>query len=288
MNKNSTLSIQSDVTVIHALASKSKKTYMKHLFLLLLILVSIPSVAQQKTKILVLGSYHMANPGLDKFNMDADDVFSPKRQKEIEEFVTLLATFKPTKICLEFSADQNKNINEMYTSYLNGESELRKNEIDQVGFRLAKKLEHKEVYAIDAYAPFDMDTVVSFAQQHQFNDFLQLLETIPAFMEDESKKLKESTVTQFFTHINEPSYNQFAHNLYLNMAVIGKDKNYVGADLVADWYKRNLRIYRNLMQIPLSGEDRVLILFGAGHAKILQDLVSDSSNLELVQLSNLK
>jgi hypothetical protein len=110
---------------------------------------------------------------------------------------------------------------------------------------------------------------------------------MPSFMKDENKKLYESTITQFFHYINSDDYNRMSHGFYLEMAAIGKDTNYSGADLIADWYKRNLRIYRNLMALHLKPEDRVLILFGAGHAKILQDLVEDSSGMELVKLKQL-
>ena len=33
--------------------------------------------------ILILGTYHMANPGLDAYNVEADDVLSARRQEEI-------------------------------------------------------------------------------------------------------------------------------------------------------------------------------------------------------------
>ena len=36
-----------------------------------------------RAEILVLGTYHMANPGRDIFNTQADDVLAAKRQKEI-------------------------------------------------------------------------------------------------------------------------------------------------------------------------------------------------------------
>jgi hypothetical protein len=38
-----------------------------------------------RAEILVLGTYHMANPGADVYNIQADDVLSPKRQQEIGE-----------------------------------------------------------------------------------------------------------------------------------------------------------------------------------------------------------
>ena len=260
---------------------------MKRIFVYVLLLTPFTIHAQQKTKVLVLGSYHMGNPGLDAFNMQADDVTVPKRQKEIEEFVALLASFKPTKICLEAGIDRQLKLNENYRAYLDGKKELRKNETDQIGFRLAKKLGHAGVFAIDADAPFNMDTVVKVAQKYQFNSFLELLQKLPGFMQDENKKLHESTIIQFYQYINSDEYNRMAHGFYLDMAVIGKDNNYAGADLVADWYKRNLRIYRNLMALQLKPEDRVLILYGAGHSKILQDLVDNSSSLQLVKLKEL-
>lgn len=244
--------------------------------------------AQEKANVLVLGSYHMGNPGMDKFNMEADDVTSPRRQKEIEEFVTLLAKFKPTKICLEAKLENQKKLNDQYQSYLAGTAVLTKNEIDQVGFRLAKKMNLKEVYAIDAPAPFDMDTVIKAAERYQNSQFLKLMAELPNFVKAEDKRLRESTITGFYEHLNSDSYNAFAHRMYLEMAAIGKENNYVGADLVADWYKRNLRIYRNLQAIPFKSDDRILILYGAGHSKILQDLVEDSANLKLVKLNEVK
>jgi hypothetical protein len=250
--------------------------------------LSILSHAQEKTKVLVLGSYHMGNPGLDAFNMEADDVLVPKRQKEIEEFVALLAAFKPTKICLEAGVERQQKLNELYQAYLSGKAELRKNESDQIGFRLAKNMGHAAVFAIDAKAPFDMDTVVKVAQKYQFTSFMELMGKMPGFMQEENKKMHESTITQFFQYLNSDQYVRMSHGFYLDMAAIGKDNNYAGADLVADWYKRNLRIFRNLTDLKLKPDDRVLILYGAGHTKILQDLVDDSSNLQLVKLGDLK
>jgi hypothetical protein len=44
---------------------------------------SNPSAPPARAEVLVLGVYHMANPGHDVFNMLADDVLAPKRQAEI-------------------------------------------------------------------------------------------------------------------------------------------------------------------------------------------------------------
>jgi hypothetical protein len=52
---------------------------------------------------------------------------------------------------------------------------------------------------------------------------------------------------------------------------------YVRADLVTNWYKRNLRILTNLNRVTEVGKDRVLLLIGSGHLAILRQLANDST-----------
>src|SRR3712207_2428933 len=54
------------------------------------------SCTENSARILILGTYHMNNPGQDTYNTQADDVLAPKRQKEITELIEKLARFKPT------------------------------------------------------------------------------------------------------------------------------------------------------------------------------------------------
>jgi len=67
-------------------------------FVFLAVVSSVTAVAQtappQQAEILILGTYHMANPGRDIFNISADDVLAPKRQAEIGELLEVLKRFK--------------------------------------------------------------------------------------------------------------------------------------------------------------------------------------------------
>jgi hypothetical protein len=53
------------------------------IFVCLATLIGLAQLAQaqeaQRAEVLVLGVYHMANPGQDVFNMKADDPLAPKR-----------------------------------------------------------------------------------------------------------------------------------------------------------------------------------------------------------------
>jgi hypothetical protein len=47
-------------------------------------------------KLLILGTYHFANPGLDAVQTQVADVLSEEKQREITAVLTTLATFKPS------------------------------------------------------------------------------------------------------------------------------------------------------------------------------------------------
>src|ERR687890_818199 len=87
---------------------------------------------------LSVGMYHMANPGLDAVNTEADDVLLPKRQKEIQDLVDRLASFRPTKIAVE-APYRSTALPDRYKQYVAGAYALSRNETEQIGFRLAKQ-----------------------------------------------------------------------------------------------------------------------------------------------------
>jgi len=78
----------------------------KFLPLFALTLAVCPALSQQspapqaRAEVMVLGVYHMANPGRDIFNTQADDVLAPKRQREIAQLIDVLKKFHPTKIAV--------------------------------------------------------------------------------------------------------------------------------------------------------------------------------------------
>jgi pheromone shutdown protein TraB len=45
---------------------------------------------------------------------------------------------------------------------------------------------------------------------------------------------------------------------------------------VANWYKRNLRIFANINRITEPGKDRILVIIGAGHLKLLKEFAGDA------------
>lgn len=264
---------------------------LKHVFLF--ISLSLPFLLQaqdskKKHQILILGSYHMNNPGLDVHNLEADDVLAEKRQKEIQQVVDMLAKFRPTKIALErrWQTKSDTLAQERYANYLKDSHELSRGEDQQIGFRLAKQLGHKRIYNIDAPGEFGFEEMVGYAQANGQGEFFNEINAwMTDYMAKEKIFMEQNTIAAILRKMNQPAQIKASHGIYVSMLQIGKGKDYPGAKLVADWYERNLKIHSNLTRITTEPEERILVIFGAGHAPILRELIKFSPDHELIEVS---
>lgn len=102
----------------------------------------------KKPQVMVLGTFHMRYTQ-DLYRVEFDNLLSPKRQEEIRKVVNVLINYNPTKIALEVVKEKDNLLNEEYQQYVNGQLELKVDEIHQFGFRTAAELTHKNIYAVD-------------------------------------------------------------------------------------------------------------------------------------------
>lgn len=238
-----------------------------------------------RAEVLVLGVYHMANPGRDIFNMQADDVLAPKRQKEIAELVAVLKKFKPTKIAVEH--DFQGKLNERYAKYLAGQYALTSNEIDQIGLRLAKDLGHTAIYATDADGDFPFQRVVNYAKATGQSAKLEaIMAEIGEMVKAQAEYLKTHTVLEMLLYMNSDTKVAQDVGFYYLEARYGEPGDYAGPDLLAEWYRRNVRIYNNVAKLVAAPEDRVLVIFGSGHLGWLRQNFGADPTLRLRKLED--
>ncbi|MCY4403904.1 MAG: DUF5694 domain-containing protein [Candidatus Poribacteria bacterium] len=250
-----------------------------------------------KPTIMILGSGHLANPGMDAYNFKMDDVLAPKRQREIEQLVSLLKPFCPTKIALELDPRSCEAENKNYQDYLNGTYELKRYEGDQIGYRLAKQMGHPKVYCVDywpeqnPFLPEDLDPDLmdedKFAREHNQEHLLSSVEDFYAdadveFHEQEDGRVwivptKYESLIDMYIRGNEPEDRRAKHQVYLRSARIGLGDQYPGANWLSHyWYDRNLKIFVNLTRITESTDDRILLIIGGGHVYLVQQFLEDS------------
>jgi hypothetical protein len=251
--------------------------------------IPIASSAQSdgRPEILVLGTYHMANPGHDVHNMQADDVLSPKRQKEIAQLIEVLKRFHPTKIAIEADVG-SKRVSQEYSDYLAGKYTLSRNEIDQIGYRLAKELGHRAVYPVDEGGDFPWMRLVNYAKANGLAEkFSALDSSISAQVKEQNDFLRSHTVLETLEYMNSDAMAARGIALYYAIVRYGDPFDYAGPDLLAAWYQRNIRIYHNIVKLIESPTDRILVIYGYGHLGWLQQNVSNDPTVSLRKLADL-
>ena len=244
-----------------------------------------PALAQQRPEVLVLGVYHMDNPGRDVFNIDADDVLSPRRQAEIAELVEVLARFQPTRIAVEAGFSDDDVVSD-YRDFLAGDRELTRNEVEQIGFRLARQLGHDAVYPVDVDGEFPFPRLADYARAHgETEEFDALMAEIGAQVETVNEYLASHTILETLVRMNSDDQVAADVGFYYRQVRFGEAWNWAGADLLSAWFHRNIRIHSNVVDLLESPDERVLVVFGAGHLGWLRQNVAADPELRLRKLS---
>jgi hypothetical protein len=94
-------------------------------------------------------------------------------------------------------------------------------------------------------------------------------------------------LTEHFAMLNSPENRLKDHQAYLTEIILeGAGDNYLGADAVAKWYRRNMRIFANAYDITdFDTEERLLLIYGSGHVWQLRQLFMDSPDFEYIEVN---
>lgn len=243
--------------------------------------------AEPRPQILILGTFHMASPGRDVHNMETDDVLSATRQREIAELIEVLRRFRPTKVAVEAPVG-SRVIAERYAGYLAGAYTLSRNEVDQIGFRLAKALGHEAVHPVDADGEFPYYRVLNYAKANGLQTQFDSIQAITASaVERQAAFLRSHTLLETLEFMNADSSAAQGVAGYYDYVPFGEPYEYAGPELVARWFERNIRIYANIRALITSPDDRILVVYGAGHLGWLRQNVEHDPAVRLRTLADL-
>jgi len=265
-------------------AMNLKQIIMQKIILLLVLTTFNLTFAQTKKKqILLFGSFHFENPGLDVAKVNTFNVMTDKSQKELENITDKIKKFGPDKIFVEWNYQKQAKLDQFFAK--NTDS-LLKNDSDervQVALRSAKKLGLKKLYAIDYNeTDFPYDSLVKqMKTANQFDLIKKNEETMKDYETDFNAKITKYSLTQLLLDVNKPDLSW-----YLQTAIKGgKTDNFVGAFLVSEWYRRNLYMYALITKLTESKDDKIMVLLGAGHTEIIREFVEHNPDFEIVELA---
>lgn len=242
--------------------------------------------AKIKPKLIVLGSYHFGSQGNNLIKAKTPDITTPERQKQIAKLLEKLKSFKPTKVVVEIDFADDVRTQELYNQYLKGDYQLTNNETNQLGFRLAKELGHPKVYCVD-WGEVTAEDSANYqkltGKDAEWSKFLSdITEKWKKEIDAESEKLMNLSIVNQFILLNQPSRIERDHQNYYDYIRLNSGNEYFGANYLSWWYGRNMKILANIIRVTDSPNDRILVIYGSGHAKLLNQFAKESGfyNLE--------
>ena len=257
--------------------------------LVLAVLLLLTNVGAAETsapaQVMLFGTFHFVDPGKDAVKTRNIDVTTAESQEYLEALSRRIAeTFRPTRVLLEYSPDNDATINERYAAYVGGTFELPVNEIYQLGFRIARlsglesvgTWDHREI-------PWQAGAMIEYAKENDPAANAAWEAKIAELTAEMQHRQDTMSLRELLQFSNDPA--DFSRNkaLYVATNDIGAGDGYSGADSSASWWHRNFRMYANVQKAAATGE-RVLVIGGSGHIAIVADLLALDEKREAVDV----
>jgi Family of unknown function (DUF5694) len=236
--------------------------------------------APDEVQVMLLGTHHFANPGLDEVKLQVDDVLAPERQKEIVALVEQLARWRPDQIAVEWPNTDSRSLHAQYVRYRAGTLDPSRNEVVQVGFRLAARLGLSTVEAIDHQMRIGNDSAGALFARRP--DLKEIADRVSAAAQRESDSrasafARLSIVAQLTEENGDSSLHAGnSRGMFGALLPLGEGTNYGGPQVLARWYERNLIMVHHLYRSLRPDTRRVLVIVGAGHVPPMRNLLDEA------------
>ncbi|MDR0228143.1 MAG: DUF5694 domain-containing protein [Flavobacteriaceae bacterium] len=231
--------------------------------------------------VLNMGTFHMGYTS-DSHSTEFDE-HNTKNKEMVHEVAKAIAAFKPTVIIVEQLPEYNESLNESYNAYLKNPKMTFKNpnEISLLAFELGRLAGVKKFYGIDYTEGYNYMVTQKIPEYNDKELYEKYMAACFAYLDKYEDKARD--VKQMLYNVNTKIGLDAMLNLNADMlthvSTPGKSE---GADEAAKYYHRNLVMYSNLNQVPLTKDDRVFILMGASHTAFFNMWLERSPKYQLV------
>jgi hypothetical protein len=237
--------------------------------------------AANEVQVMLLGTYHFANPGRDVIKQDFDDVLLPQRQTELADLGRRLAEWRPDRIAVEFPWSAADSLRARYARYRAGTLAPTRNEVVQIGFRLAERLEQPVVYPIDddSFLDYNDSLKALYARRPEFKRTADSVVAILQKRADSTNAwMRRTTIIEHLRALNtdEALHGNNSLGMFGGYLAAGEGANYGGPHFLAKWYERNFAMAHNLTRILTPDVRRILVIVGAGHVPPLRNILDEA------------
>lgn len=233
-------------------------------------------------EILLVGTFHFSDTS-DLNTLSEKD----KRKYSDSDFEKLaidLAKFQADQVFVEYPFHLQEHLTSIYRSAEVEEinEAFKKNEIYQIGFRLAKILGHDAIYAVDwNEQPEESIDLGLVAEGQSKTEFEEITNRVKLVLEKLSTIIQQGDIIELYKYIN--SYENIVndHKVYLDLMQLDDEMAFEW--VMRYWYYRNSKIVRNIKKSILPETKRAIILYGSGHNYLLKQLLEEDESIKVIQ-----
>ncbi|HEX8390792.1 MAG TPA: DUF5694 domain-containing protein, partial [Longimicrobium sp.] len=236
--------------------------------------------APNEVQVLLLGTYHFAGSSGDAAQTPAQDILGPERQAQLEQLSARLAAWAPDQIAVEWPLEFADSTTARYRRYTASGTSQSRNEVVQVGFRLARRLGHPTVYPIDRQMVLGNDSIEPLlARRPELRRRTDSIMVVLRAQADSASAWQRGTT--IIEHLRRANSDEALHggnswSMFGSWLAAGDGQNVGGPQLLARWYERNILMAHNITRILRPGTRRVLVLVGSGHVPALRTILDES------------
>jgi hypothetical protein len=271
----------------------------KILIISVLSLYSIFGFCQSpKIKVYILGTFHFNQ--VDSLEYDVRD---DKHQKSIKKLSDIITNLRPEKVFVERMPEWEfeNNLDSLYQEYRKGNLSRARNEVWQLGARVATNLNHSKLYSCDQPGLYGywLGEIDDYTKKHKEEFKLEFKGkgmTIPHTSVVNIDSLRNnSELLNYMRWWNSNKVQSTSHAHYINVyPQIGNinaytpapkidSTYYMGANLTVDWYRRNILTYSKMLSQLDYTEKAIFLIIGNDHAPIIKQLFRDNPYFELIE-----
>lgn len=138
----------------------------------------------------------------------------------------------------------------LYHDYLEGEHDLDRNERQQLGLRLARSLGHQRVYSVDADGDFPLPRLQDYVEARgHAEEYEAVMDDFRAWSRAWDEYRASHTLLEALRYVNSDDYVARLADHDCELARFAEPWNWAGPDLLSDWFRRNARIYGNIVHL---------------------------------------
>ena len=233
--------------------------------------------------VLNIGTFHMG------YTSDANktefDEHNSENIKQVHALAKQIAAFKPTIILVEREPYYNKKLATQYQNYLNNPKIKFDNpsEIELLAFEVGRLSGTKQIYGIDYQQEYFYQMPAVLKQQQDsitYNKYFELFRQNQKVNQINEDKM---TVKEMLYFNNQPEYLDALININADLLTTVSVNGYpLGTEQASKYYNRNLMMFANMNNVPISKDDRVFIIMGASHTAFFKDFLRRSPKFKEV------